>query len=84
MNSEQIAKWKDPLRKPFRLFEMVEEELSVGSDFWHGRTPQKRLEYLEFTRCVIYGKEAVNAKTIRCYGWRKMNEEANPKNIVYF
>jgi hypothetical protein len=84
MTASQISKWKNPLRKPFHFFKTVEEELSVGNDFWRNRTPHERLEYLEFMRCVIYGEEAVNAKMVRCYGWRKMNEEADPKNIIYF
>lgn len=84
MNSAETEKWQDLSREPFRLFQSIEEELSVGNSFWRSRTPLERLEYLEFMRCVIYGEEAVNAKMIRCYGWRKMGEEADPKNIVYF
>jgi single-stranded DNA-binding protein len=84
MTPNQLAKWNDRSRKPFDLFNTVEEELSVTNEFWRSRTPLERLEYLEFMRCVIFGEEAVNAKMIRCYGWRKMGEEADPKNIVYF
>ena len=84
MTTEQIARWNCPLRKPFRFFQTVDEELSVDRNFWRNHTPQERLEYLEFTRCVIYGEEVVNAKMIRCYRWRKQNEEAGPENIVYF
>ena len=85
MTPEQMARWKDPLRKPFHLFQSVEEELSIGNDFWRSRTPHERLEYLEFMRCVIYGKEVVNAPMVRCFGRRKWGEEeCDPKNIVYF
>ncbi len=42
------------------------------------------MEYLEHSRCVIYGEGVVNAKMIRCYGWRKIGEEADPKHVAYF
>ena len=84
MTSDETTRWTDPARKPFRLFKSIEEELSVDKHFWHGRTPDERMEYLEFMRCVIYGEEVVNAKIIRCYGWQKFGEEDDPKNIVYF
>ncbi len=81
---EQKVRWFDRSRKPFHLFETIEEELAVPTTFWHSRTPHERMEYLEHTRCVLYGEEVVNAKMVRCYGWRKFGEEADPKNIVYF
>ena len=85
MTPDQLAKWSDRSREPFHLFETIEEELAATTAFWHSRTPEERLEYLEFMRCVIYGEEAVNAKMVRCYGWRKKGEEEyDPKNIVYF
>ena len=84
MTPDQIAKWNDSSRKPFYLFKTIGEELATTIAFWRSRSPGERLQYLEFMRCVIYGEEAVNAKMIRCYGWRKMNEEADPKNTVYF
>lgn len=84
MTPDQLAKWNDSSRKPFHLFETIEEELAATTSFWRSRTPAERLEHLEFMRCVIYGEETVNAKVVRCYGWRKMGEEADPKNIVYF
>ena len=43
------------------------------------------MAYLEHTRCVIYGEEVVNAKLIRCYGWRKrIEDKSDPKNVIYF
>jgi hypothetical protein len=84
MTPDQTAKWNNPLRRPFQLFQSLQEELAATTAFWRSRSPGERLQYLEFMRCVIYGEEAVNAKLIRCYGWRKMGEEADPKNIVYF
>jgi len=62
----------------------MDEELAATTAFWRSRTPTERLEYLEHTRCVICGEEVVNAKMIRCHGWRKLGEEADPKNVVYF
>jgi hypothetical protein len=84
MTTEEIQKWKNPLRKAFHLFHTVEEELSVGKLFWRNRTAVERLEYLEFMRRAIYGEEVVTEPMIRCYGWRKFNEDADPENIVYF
>jgi hypothetical protein len=84
MTPDQIVKWNDPTRAPFHLFQTIEEELAATTAFWWSRTPDERLEYLEFTRCVLYGEEVINAPLIRCYGWRKMGEEADPKNTVYF
>lgn len=84
MTAEQMAQWNSPSRKPFHFFQTVKEEISVDVNFWRNRTPHERLEYLEFMRCVIFGEEVVNAKMIRCYGFRKLNEEADPKNIIYF
>jgi hypothetical protein len=85
MTSDQLAKWNDRSRKPFYLFETIEEELAATTAFWHSRSPGERLEHLEHMRCVIFGEEAVNAKLVRCYGWRKQGEvEYDPKNIVYF
>ena len=44
-----------------------------------------QIEYLEHTRWVIYGEEAMSAPMVRCYGWRKrMTDEYDPKNVVYF
>ena len=84
LTQEQRERWNDRSREPFYLFKTVEEELTATTAFWHSRTPHERLKYLEHTRSVIYGEEAVNAKMIRCYGWRKMGQGADPKNIVYF
>lgn len=84
LTPEQRARWTDVLREPFRLFKTTEEELATPSEYWRTRTPDERMEYLEHTRCVIYGKEIVNAKLVRCYGWRKVGEQPDPKNIVYF
>ena len=84
LTPEQKARWNDCSRVPFDLFKTVDEELAATTAFWRSRTPHERLEYLEHTRSVIYGGETLNAKMIRCYGWRKMGEEADPKNIVYF
>lgn len=82
---EQQARWNDRSRKPFHLFETIEEELAATTAFWRSRTPLERMEHLEHTRCVLYGEEAVNAKMVRCYGWRKrLEDEPDPKNIVYF
>lgn len=84
MTPDQIAKWNDPLREPFRLFQTIQEELAATAAFWRNRTPIERLEYLEFMRGMVFGENAVNAKTIRCHGRRKLNEDTDPKNIVYF
>lgn len=85
MTTDQIAKWKDPSRKPFRFFRTLEEELAATTEFWRNHTPHERLEYLEHMRCVVFGEKAVNAPMVRCYGWRKRTEdEPDPKNIVYF
>jgi hypothetical protein len=71
-------------REPFYLFKTLEEELAATTAFWRSRTPHERLEYLHHIRTLEYGEEAMNAPMVRCYGWRKMGEEADPKNIVYF
>ena len=85
MSPEQLARWQDPKPKPFRLFQSVAEELAVKPDFWRSRTPLERMEYLEFSRCVVFGEEIVNAPMVRCYGWRNsINDEHDPKNLVYF
>jgi hypothetical protein len=85
LTPDQLARWHVPSRKPLRLFQTVEGELGVPPTFWRGRTPEERLEYLEFTRCVVYGEEVVNARMVRCYGWRKrVEDEPDPKNVVYF
>ncbi len=85
LTPEPRVKWNDRSREPFQLFKTVDEELAATTAFWRKRTPLERLEYLEPTRCVIYGEAVVNAKLIRCYGWRKrIEDEYDPKNIVYF
>jgi hypothetical protein len=84
MTPDQIAKWNDPKRVLFHLFQTIEEELAATAAFWRNRTPHERLEYLEFMRCILYGKGVTNAPMIRCFGWRKLGQEADPKNIVYF
>ena len=71
-------------REPFYLFKTLEEELAATTAFWRSRTPHERLEYLHHIRTLEYGEEAMNAPMVRCYGWRKMGEEVDPKNIVYF
>jgi hypothetical protein len=81
---EQRARWTDRQREPFHLFKTVEEELSLPEKFWWNRTPAERIEYLEHSRWVIFGEEAMNAPFVRCYGWRKRGEEPDPKNVVYF
>jgi hypothetical protein len=82
---EQKVRWNDRSREPFHLFETIEEELTATTAFWRSRTPDERMEYLEHTRCVLYGEEVVNAPMVRCYGWRKRTEEEpDLKNIVHF
>lgn len=81
----QRERWNDLSREPFHLFKTVEEELAVPTNFWRSRTPNERIEYLEHTRWVIYGEEAMSAPMVRCYGWRKrMTDEYDPKDVVYF
>jgi len=85
LTPEQRARWDDCSRAPFYLFETIEEERAATPAFWHSRTPHERLECLEHTRCAIFGEEVVNAKMVRCYGWRKrIEDDPDPKNIVYF
>ncbi len=85
LTPEQKARWDDRSREPFHIFKTIEEELAATTAFWRNRTPHERLEYLEHTRYVIYGEEVVNAKIVRCYGWRKrIEDDYDPKNVVYF
>ena len=84
LTPEQRARWNDRSREPFHLFQTIDEELAAPSAFWRGRTPGERMEYLEHSRWVSFREEAMNAPFVRCYGWRKQGEEADPKNIVYF
>ena len=85
LTAEELTRWTDRDRKPFHLFKTVEEELSVPQDFWLSRTPAERMEYLEHTRSVVYGEEAMRAPMVRCYGWRKrITDDYDPKNVVYF
>ena len=84
LTPEQRSRWNDRSREPFHRFQTIDEELSAPSDFWLSRTPGERMEYLEHTRWVIFGEEAMSAPFVRCYGWRRHGEEADPKNIVYF
>ena len=85
LTPEQRARWNDCLREPFHLFKNTEEELAVPPNFWRGRTPDERIAYLEHTRWVIYGEEAMTAPFVRCYGWRKrITDDYDPKNVVYF
>lgn len=82
---EQRARWIDLSREPFHLFKTTEEELAAPADFWHRRTPDERMEYLEHTRWVVYGEAAMSAPFVRCYGWRKsIKDEYDPKNVVFF
>lgn len=85
LTPEQRARWNDRSREPFHLFKSIDEELAATTSFWRSRTPHERLEYLKHTRCVIYGEESVNAKMVRCYGWRKrIEDDHDPKHVVYF
>ncbi len=84
LTPEQRARWTDRTRAPFHLFQTVEEEWSVPQDFWLSRTSAERIKYLEHTRWVVFGEEAMNAPFVRRYGWRKLGEEPDPKNVVYF
>ena len=84
LTPEQRGRWTDLSREPFYLFKTMDEELAVPSGFWRSRTPAERMEYLEHSRWVVYGEEAMKAPFVRCYGWRKMGEEPDPKNVVYF
>ena len=75
----------NPARKPFYLFKTLEEELAATNKFWRSRTPSERMQYLHHIRTIEYGEEAMNAPMVRCYGWRKrIEDEPDPKNIVYF
>lgn len=47
-------------------------------------TPEQRTRWLDHTRWVTFGEEAMTRPFVRCYGWRKLGEEADPKNVVYF
>ena len=84
LRPEQRERWTDRAREPFYLFNTTEEELSVPANFWLNRTPAERMEYLEHSRRVIFDAAAMNAPFVRCYGWRKLGEEPDPKNVVYF
>ena len=85
LTPEQRARWNDLSREPFYLFKTIEEELAAPSEFWLTRTPAERIEYLEHTRWVVYGEEAMSAPFVRCYGWRKsIKDEYDPKDVVYF
>ena len=85
LTPEQRGRWNDLSREAFHLFKTIEEELALPPDFWRSRTPEERIEYLEHTRWVIYGEEAMSALMVRCYGWRKrMTDEYDPKHVVYF
>jgi hypothetical protein len=84
LTAEQRARWNDPSREPFYLFKSIEEELTTSPEFWHTRTSGERMEYLEHTRWVIFGKEAMSTPFVRCYGRRKLGEEPDLKSVVYF
>lgn len=85
LSPEQRARWKNRSREPFHLFVTVDEELAATTEFWRSRSPVERLQYLEHIRYVIFGEEAVNAKMIRCYGWKtSIEDDYDPRNIVYF
>ena len=42
------------------------------------------MAYLEHTRWVIFGKEAMSTPFVRCYGRSKFGDESGPKSVVYF
>jgi len=85
MKADRSSRFNNPLRRPFRLFDTVEQELAATTKFWRNRTPQERLEYLEFMRCIDFGEEEVNAPIVRCYDKRKWTEtEPAGDTIVYF
>lgn len=84
LTAEQRTRWNDPSREPFHLFKTVQEELATPGQFWRGRPPADRLEYLEHTRWVIFGAEAMSAPFVRCYGGSKLGEEPDSTDLVYF
>lgn len=85
LTPEQRERWNDLSREPFHLFKTVEKELATPNEFSFSRTPAERMEYLEHTRWVIFGEEAMSAPFVRCYGWRKsIKHEYDPKDVVYF
>ena len=85
LTPEQRARWNDLSREPFYLFKTIEEERATLPEFWRTRTPNERIEYLEHTRWVIFGEEAMNTPFVRCYGWRKsIKDEYDPKDVVCF
>lgn len=71
-------------RKPFHLFASVEEELAAPSAFWWRRKPEERLQYLHPGNTLEYRDAAMNAPMVRCYGWHKLGEEHDSRNVVYF
>ena len=71
-------------REPYHLFATVVEELAATREFWLSQTGEERIHYLEHLCHLEYGEEAMNASFVRCYGWRKLGEEPDPRNIVHF
>ena len=74
IHPEQAAKFNDLSRMPFRLFDSVEEELRATNEYWHCRTSLERMEYLEFTRRVIFGSDAIKNFRVPSVGRRKFKE----------
>jgi hypothetical protein len=65
----------DRLDKTVFSFKTFEEAAADDIDYWLSKTPQERIEALEYLRRWAYGDDAVDARLQRVFSFRHLGDD---------